>query len=168
MTNTIQKKFKVSSTQLLYQSCPYQAITLFVTGPFLDGLLTNQNVFAFKYTSQVVVRLYSARDSTPLVFLLPSLILHIYMCFFLLTAVLHRLVLSHISICKLQHFPCHWENVSGHISGSGTSENMPGSSIWVCVAARSIQLAQHSRYYGGCDWNGGLFLFLLDRDSAEG
>ncbi|KAG5387473.1 hypothetical protein IGI04_038943 [Brassica rapa subsp. trilocularis] len=54
MTNTIQKKFKVSSTQLLYQSCPYQAITLFVTGPFLDGLLTNQNVFAFKYTSQVV------------------------------------------------------------------------------------------------------------------
>ncbi|CAN8306055.1 unnamed protein product [Cochlearia groenlandica] len=54
MTNTIQKKFKVSSTQLLYQSCPYQAITLFVIGPFLDGLLTNLNVFAFQYTSQVV------------------------------------------------------------------------------------------------------------------
>lgn len=69
MTNTIQKKFKVSSTQLLYQSCPYQAITLFVTGPFLDGLLTNQNVFAFKYTSQVVVRLnQSPRDSTKLVY----------------------------------------------------------------------------------------------------
>ena len=55
MTNTIQKKFKVSSNQLLYQSCPYQAITLFVTGPFVDGLLTNQNVFAFKYTPQVLV-----------------------------------------------------------------------------------------------------------------
>ncbi|XP_010542682.1 PREDICTED: uncharacterized membrane protein At1g06890-like isoform X2 [Tarenaya hassleriana] len=54
MTNTIQKKFKVSSTQLLYQSCPYQAITLFIIGPFLDGLLTNKNVFAFKYTSQVL------------------------------------------------------------------------------------------------------------------
>ncbi|KDP45715.1 hypothetical protein JCGZ_17322 [Jatropha curcas] len=54
MTNTIQKKFKVSSTQLLYQSCPYQAITLFIIGPFLDGLLTNQNVFAFKYTPQVL------------------------------------------------------------------------------------------------------------------
>ncbi|KAF3959209.1 hypothetical protein CMV_015962 [Castanea mollissima] len=54
MTNTIQKKFKVSSTQLLYQSCPYQAITLFVIGPFLDGLLTNKNVFAFKYTPQVL------------------------------------------------------------------------------------------------------------------
>ncbi|KAG4189075.1 hypothetical protein ERO13_A08G204000v2 [Gossypium hirsutum] len=50
MTNTIQKKFKVSSTQLLYQSCPYQSITLFIVGPFLDGLLTNLNVFAFKYT----------------------------------------------------------------------------------------------------------------------
>jgi hypothetical protein len=55
MTNTIQKKFKVSSTQLLYQSCPYQALTLFLIGPFLDGFLTNQNVFAFDYTSQVVV-----------------------------------------------------------------------------------------------------------------
>lgn len=55
MTNTIQKRFKVSSTQLLYQSCPYQAMTLFITGPFLDGLLTNQNVFAFKYTPLVLV-----------------------------------------------------------------------------------------------------------------
>ncbi|XP_062081598.1 UDP-xylose transporter 3 [Humulus lupulus] len=54
MTNTIQKKFKVSSTQLLYQSCPYQAMTLFIIGPFLDGLLTNKNVFAFKYTPQVL------------------------------------------------------------------------------------------------------------------
>ncbi|GAV58621.1 TPT domain-containing protein [Cephalotus follicularis] len=54
MTNTIQKKFKVSSTQLLYQSCPYQAITLFVVGPFLDGLLTKLNVFAFNYTPQVL------------------------------------------------------------------------------------------------------------------
>lgn len=56
MTNTIQKKYKVSSTQLLYQSCPYQALTLFVVGPFLDGLLTNLNVFAFHYTPTVLVR----------------------------------------------------------------------------------------------------------------
>lgn len=55
MTNTIQKKFKVSSTQLLYQSCPYQALTLFISGPFLDWFLTSQNVFAFKYTPQVLV-----------------------------------------------------------------------------------------------------------------
>ncbi|KAJ6952972.1 UDP-xylose transporter 3 [Populus alba x Populus x berolinensis] len=54
MTNTIQKKFRVSSTQLLYQSCPYQALTLFIVGPFLDGLLTNKNVFAFKYTPLVL------------------------------------------------------------------------------------------------------------------
>ena len=53
MTNTIQKKFKVSSTQLLYQSCPYQAATLLVTGPYLDKILTDLNVFAFKYTTQV-------------------------------------------------------------------------------------------------------------------
>ncbi|KAK2391002.1 UDP-xylose transporter 3 [Trifolium repens] len=53
MTNTIQKKFKVSSTQLLYQSCPYQAATLLLTGPYLDKILTDLNVFAFKYTTQV-------------------------------------------------------------------------------------------------------------------
>lgn len=56
MTNTIQKKFKVSSTQLLYQSCPYQAGTLLISGPFLDWFLTNQNVFDFNYTTQVLVR----------------------------------------------------------------------------------------------------------------
>lgn len=54
MTNTIQKKYKVSSTQLLYQSCPYQSFTLFIVGPFLDKFLTNQNVFAFNYTPQVL------------------------------------------------------------------------------------------------------------------
>ncbi|KAE9604120.1 putative sugar phosphate transporter domain-containing protein [Lupinus albus] len=53
MTNTIQKKFKVSSTQLLYQSCPYQAATLLISGPYLDKVLTDLNVFAFKYTTQV-------------------------------------------------------------------------------------------------------------------
>ncbi|XP_004502852.1 UDP-xylose transporter 3-like [Cicer arietinum] len=53
MTNTIQKKYKVSSTQLLYQSCPYQAATLLITGPYLDKVLTDLNVFAFKYTTQV-------------------------------------------------------------------------------------------------------------------
>ena len=60
MTNTIQKKFKVSSTQLLYQSCPYQATTLFIIGPMLDWLLTNKNVFAFDYTPQVLVSLDSS------------------------------------------------------------------------------------------------------------
>ncbi|VAH34525.1 unnamed protein product [Triticum turgidum subsp. durum] len=55
LTNTIQKKLKVSSTQLLYQSAPYQAAILFATGPFVDRLLTNRSVFAHKYTTPVVV-----------------------------------------------------------------------------------------------------------------
>ena len=76
MTNTIQKKFKVSSTQLLYQSCPYQAGTLLITGPFLDGLLTDQNVFAFKYTSQVAVRIKKFLRLTP--FFFPSLSLKLF------------------------------------------------------------------------------------------
>ncbi|CAM6094750.1 unnamed protein product [Calypogeia fissa] len=50
MTNTIQTSFKVSSTQLLYQSSPYQATTLSLIGPSLDGALTKQNMFAFSYT----------------------------------------------------------------------------------------------------------------------
>ncbi|KAF0902072.1 hypothetical protein E2562_012853 [Oryza meyeriana var. granulata] len=54
LTNTIQKRLKVSSTQLLYQSAPYQAAILFATGPFVDQLLTNHSVFAHKYTTPVL------------------------------------------------------------------------------------------------------------------
>jgi len=45
---------KVSSTQLLYQSAPYQAAILFATGPFVDQLLTNRSVFAHKYSAPVL------------------------------------------------------------------------------------------------------------------
>ncbi|XP_021912404.1 UDP-xylose transporter 1 [Carica papaya] len=54
LTNTIQKKLNVSSTQLLYQSAPFQAAILFVSGPFVDKLLTKQNVFAYKYSPIVL------------------------------------------------------------------------------------------------------------------
>ncbi|KAL7115795.1 hypothetical protein ACP275_04G203400 [Erythranthe tilingii] len=54
LTNTIQKKLNVSSTQLLYQSAPFQSAILFVTGPFVDQFLTNQNVFYFNYSPLVV------------------------------------------------------------------------------------------------------------------
>uniref|UniRef100_A0A0D9XKP7 Sugar phosphate transporter domain-containing protein n=1 Tax=Leersia perrieri TaxID=77586 RepID=A0A0D9XKP7_9ORYZ len=54
LTNQIQRRLKVSSTQLLYQSSPYQSAVLLVTGPFVDKLLTNRDVFAFTYTLQVV------------------------------------------------------------------------------------------------------------------
>ena len=55
LTNQIQRRLKVSSTQLLYQSSPYQSAVLLVTGPFVDKLLTKRDVFAFSYTTQVVV-----------------------------------------------------------------------------------------------------------------
>lgn len=55
LTNTIQKKLNVSSTQLLYQSAPFQAAILFVSGPFVDQCLTKQNVFAYKYSNIVLV-----------------------------------------------------------------------------------------------------------------
>ncbi|KAL7153882.1 hypothetical protein ABFS83_04G197800 [Erythranthe nasuta] len=54
LTNTIQKKLNVSSTQLLYQSAPFQSAILFVTGPFVDQFLTNQNVFSYNYSPLVV------------------------------------------------------------------------------------------------------------------
>ncbi|KAL6566784.1 UDP-xylose transporter 1 [Orobanche minor] len=55
LTNTIQKRLNVSSTQLLYQSAPFQAAILFLTGPFVDQCLTNQNVFAYKYSPLVLI-----------------------------------------------------------------------------------------------------------------
>lgn len=78
MTNTIQKNFKVSSTQLLYQSSPYQAGTLLISGPFLDAFLTNQNVFAFKYTTQVLVRIKKNLKQQTFLFLFLFLHLWIY------------------------------------------------------------------------------------------
>ncbi|KAF3955963.1 hypothetical protein CMV_018882 [Castanea mollissima] len=54
LTNTIQKRLNVSSTQLLYQSAPFQAAILFVSGPLVDQFLTKQNVFAFKYSPLVL------------------------------------------------------------------------------------------------------------------
>ncbi|XP_010252081.1 PREDICTED: uncharacterized membrane protein At1g06890-like [Nelumbo nucifera] len=113
MTNTIQKRFKVSSTQLLYQSCPYQAMTLFITGPFLDWLLTNQNVFAFKYTPQV------------LVFIVLSCLISVSVNFstFLVigkTSPVTYQVLGHLKTCLvlafgyvLLHDPFSWRNIFG-------------------------------------------------------
>ncbi|XP_057472562.1 UDP-xylose transporter 3-like isoform X2 [Actinidia eriantha] len=113
MTNTIQKKFKVSSTQLLYQSCPYQAITLFITGPFVDGLLTNQNVFAFKYTPLV------------LAFIVLSCLISVSVNFstFLVigrTSPVTYQVLGHLKTCLvlafgyvLLHDPFSWRNILG-------------------------------------------------------
>ncbi|XXG86009.1 hypothetical protein AAC387_Pa11g1001 [Persea americana] len=113
MTNTIQKRFKVSSTQLLYQSCPYQAMTLFVTGPFLDWLLTNQNVFAFKYTPQV------------LAFIVLSCLISVSVNFstFLVigkTSPVTYQVLGHLKTCLvlafgyvLLHDPFSWRNIFG-------------------------------------------------------
>ncbi|CAI9107143.1 OLC1v1006436C1 [Oldenlandia corymbosa var. corymbosa] len=113
MTNTIQKKFKVSSTQLLYQSCPYQAITLFVTGPFVDGLLTNLNVFAFQYTPQV------------LAFIVLSCLISVSVNFstFLVigkTSPVTYQVLGHLKTCLvlafgyvLLHDPFSWRNILG-------------------------------------------------------
>ncbi|KAL5709945.1 UDP-xylose transporter 1 [Ranunculus cassubicifolius] len=54
LTNTIQKRLNVSSTQLLYHSAPFQAAILFVSGPVVDQCLTNQYVFAYKYSPLVV------------------------------------------------------------------------------------------------------------------
>ncbi|KAF5446583.1 hypothetical protein F2P56_032201 [Juglans regia] len=113
MTNAIQKKFKVSSTQLLYQSCPYQALTLFIVGPFLDGLLTNQNVFAFKYTPQV------------LFFIVLSCLISVSVNFstFLVigkTSAVTYQVLGHLKTCLvlafgyvLLHDPFSWRNILG-------------------------------------------------------
>jgi hypothetical protein len=115
MTNTIQKKFKVSSTQLLYQSCPYQSLTLFLIGPFLDGFLTNQNVFAFNYTSQVVVS-----SNTSLVHI--SQQFSLYSNFSLISyAVFHRVVVLDIGLSELQHFSCDRKDISCYLPSPGPS-----------------------------------------------
>ncbi|XP_074333925.1 UDP-xylose transporter 3-like [Apium graveolens] len=113
MTNTIQKKFKVSSTQLLYQSCPYQALTLFLVGPFVDGFLTNKNVFSFNYTPYV------------LAFIILSCLISVSVNFstFLVigkTSPVTYQVLGHLKTCLVLAFgytllrdPFSWRNILG-------------------------------------------------------
>lgn len=113
MTNTIQKKFKVSSTQLLYQSCPYQAITLFVVGPSVDRYLTSQSVFAFNYTPNV------------LAFIVLSCLISVSVNFstFLVigkTFPITYQVLGHLKTCLVLAFgyillrdPFSWQNILG-------------------------------------------------------
>ncbi|KAH7435268.1 hypothetical protein KP509_06G056800 [Ceratopteris richardii] len=113
MTNTIQKKFKVTSTQLLYQSCPYQAATLLISGPFLDGFLTKKKVFSFNYTSPVVA------------FIILSCLISVSVNFstFLVigkTSPVTYQVLGHLKTCLVLAFgyillqnPFSWHNVFG-------------------------------------------------------
>ncbi|KAK4403452.1 UDP-xylose transporter 2 [Sesamum angolense] len=113
MTNTIQKRYKISSTQLLYQSCLYQAVTLLISGPFLDSLLTNQNVFSFEYTPRVVV------------FIVLSCLISISVNFstFLVigkTSPVTYQVLGHLKTCLVLAFgyvllrdPFSWRNIFG-------------------------------------------------------
>ena len=135
MTNTIQKKFKVSSTQLLYQSCPYQALTLFLIGPFLDGFLTNQNVFAFDYTTQVLVSIKLGFGEFMLIVDITS---SDHGSAFIVSAVFHRVVMPDFSLSKLQHFSRDWEDISCNLPSSWPSENMLGSHLWLCSASRSV------------------------------
>ncbi|RYQ84704.1 hypothetical protein Ahy_B10g104165 isoform A [Arachis hypogaea] len=113
MTNTIQKKFKVSSTQLLYQSCPYQSAVLLISGPYLDKLLTNLSVFSFNYTTQVTV------------VIILSCVLSIVVNFstFLVigkTSPVTYQVLGHLKTCLVLAFgyiivrdPFNWRNILG-------------------------------------------------------
>lgn len=119
MTNTIQKQFKVTSTQLLYQSCPYQAGTLLISGPFLDWFLTNQNVFDFNYTTQV------------LVFIILSCLISVsvnFSTFFVIgkTSPVTYQVLGHLKTCLvlafgyiLLHDPFNWRNILGILIALG-------------------------------------------------
>lgn len=144
MTNTIQKKYKVSSTQLLYQSSPYQAATLLISGPFLDNLLTNQNVFAFKYTTQVVVRskiCISVHTSFQLTFYLCNYIFdkHLLFCRFssffpvwflcplisVLSLWLERHPLSHIKCWDIWKHALFW-----HLATSCFMIHLAGGTLW--------------------------------------
>eukprot|EP00246_Nothoceros_aenigmaticus_P010116 TRINITY_DN26446_c0_g1_i1.p1 TRINITY_DN26446_c0_g1~~TRINITY_DN26446_c0_g1_i1.p1 ORF type:complete len:346 (+),score=33.07 TRINITY_DN26446_c0_g1_i1:199-1236(+) len=129
MTNNIQKRHKVSSTQLLYQSCPYQSITLFLIGPFLDDALTKDNVFAFSYNLKVVF------------FIVLSCLISVSVNFstFLVigkTSPVTYQVLGHLKTCLVLGFgyvllrnPFSWRN----ICGIGVAVVGMGLYSYVCV-----------------------------------
>ncbi|KAG6417898.1 hypothetical protein SASPL_120095 [Salvia splendens] len=108
-----QIRLNVSSTQLLYQSAPFQSAILLVTGPFVDGFLTKQNVYAYKYSPVV------------LGFIVLSCLIAVFVNFstFLVigkTSPVTYQVLGHLKTClvlafgyTLLHDPFTWRNIIG-------------------------------------------------------
>ncbi|CAI5514402.1 unnamed protein product [Closterium sp. Naga37s-1] len=54
----LQRKHNVGSFDLLRQTAPIQAVTLVVVGPFLDYLLTSQNLLEFPVTSNAALFIF--------------------------------------------------------------------------------------------------------------
>jgi hypothetical protein len=110
-------------------------LTLFLVGPFLDGFLTNQNVFAFDYTTQVLVSIKPGfGDFVLTVDIAPS----DHGSAFVASAVFHHAVVPDFSLGELQHFSRDREDVSCNLQSTWPSENMLGPHLWLCPASRPI------------------------------
>ncbi|KAF8720497.1 hypothetical protein HU200_023743 [Digitaria exilis] len=97
LTNQIQRRLEVSSTQLLYQPSPYQSAVLLVAGPFVDKFLTKRDVFAFHYTFPVVA----------FIVLSCSIAVCVNLCTFLVigtTSPVTFQVLGHLKTCLVLSF----------------------------------------------------------------
>ena len=112
-TNTMQKQFSVSSTQLLFASSPYMAATLGLIAIPLDSALVGGSPFDFDYTQAVVfVALLSCLIAIAVNF---STFLVIGKC----DAVTYQ-VLGHLKTMLVLAFgfimlnnPASWRNISG-------------------------------------------------------
>mmetsp|Transcript_3966 Transcript_3966/g.4483 ORF Transcript_3966/g.4483 Transcript_3966/m.4483 type:complete len:315 (+) Transcript_3966:224-1168(+) len=112
-TNTMQKKYTIGSTQLLYLSAPYQTLTLLTIGPPLDHALVGMTVLDFEYTSTVIALIVlSCLIAISVNF---STFLVIGKC----DAVTYQ-VLGHLKTCLVLLFgfvvlqnPASWRNISG-------------------------------------------------------
>ena len=164
LTNTIQKRLNVSSTQLLYQSAPFQAAILFVSGPLVDQFLTKQNVFAFKYSPIVLVQ------NQNLSFLsishrLSKRFLITYSCWTF--AGIYHPLMHYCCICQLQHISGDWQNIPSHISSSWPPQDLPGSYLRLYTAAWPFYRQEHHWNPDSHFWDGVVFIFLHPREQKE-
>lgn len=130
LTNTIQKRFNASSTQLLYQSAPFQAAILFVSGPVVDQLLTNRNVFSHKYSPLVLVQIHQNQFPSSLSDHNISNLIQ-----FSINADIYNPIMPYIRVSQLQHVSCHRKDFTGYIPSFGSSQNMSCFRLWVHITS---------------------------------
>ncbi|KAF2297518.1 hypothetical protein GH714_024919 [Hevea brasiliensis] len=111
----LQRKYSLSSFNLLGHTAPAQAATLLLVGPFLDYWLTNRRVYAYNYNIVSVVHdhFYMTTD------------VGFHLLVVLISRYVHYSVMHHCGWDQPQPVHLHWQIHSSVISSTWSYEDNP-------------------------------------------
>lgn len=80
--------------------------------------------------------------------------------FGIVLAVLYHLIVPHLGVSQLQHFPRHWKDFSGDLPSLGALEDVPGLGLRIHIAEEPVQLEKHLWHCCRCGRDGFVFICL--------